>query len=116
MKYPAYTNRAAAPLMTIMSFDKVEYTSEEPRTYGEQFRDPGRAADRQDQPRTIKMRGAYGRHPQHSRMVQLHIHPTSRGLDHLCPLIEKNPYQRAHLRLTLENDSQRTVDIALFSA
>jgi hypothetical protein len=36
------------------------------------------------------------------------------SLDHLCSLIKKIIIQRPHLRLTLENGSQRKIDIALY--
>lgn len=113
---PGLNEPSDCPLMTMMSFDMVECTSEEPRAYGEQILDPGRAAYRRAQPRKIKRQfpGAYDRYPRRSRMVQLHIHPASRGLDHLCSLIEKIIIQRPHLRLTLENGSKRTINTALY--
>jgi hypothetical protein len=99
----------------MMPFDMVECTSEEPQAYGEQFRDPGRVACRQARPRILKKQspGAYDRYPRHSRMIQLRTHPASRGLDHLCSLTEKIIFLRPHSRLTLENGSQRTINIAL---
>jgi hypothetical protein len=51
---PGLHEPSGCPLMTMISFDMVECTSEAPQAYREQFRDPGRAAYRQAQSRIIK--------------------------------------------------------------